>query len=385
MARRDYAGNAVPTTITSGISATDLSITIADATGWPGGGASGEFFVTIDRGLSNEERVLVASRTGTTLTVAAVGKRGVDDTVAAIHGANAVIEHTFSGVDADEANAHLNDTSRDDHTQYHNNARHDVEARHQFGAALGTPGAPAAIGTVPSAGTGDDPAREDHVHEIGPGAIDSTAMFADQVITSAKIADGTIVAGDLAADAVTNGKILDGAVTGAKINDGAVSTVKVEDDAITAPKIADAAIDNTAKILNGIITQGKIAEEDPYTYVPTFGGLTGASNTVFGQYFKFGQLVVGWAGFTIGPGGNINDDITVSLPTQALVGSGRYLFAARCLIGTTRASGAGVIEGGATEGGFISTFGSDPWDADSPANWTDNDNMLCVFAYPSET
>lgn len=124
MPRRDYTGNAVATTLTSGITSGDLAIPIAASTGWPTGGANGKFYVTINRGESDEERVLVESRTGLNLTVSAVGDRGVDDTSAQSHASGATIEHTFSAVDADEANAHVFDTTRDDHTQYHNAARH---------------------------------------------------------------------------------------------------------------------------------------------------------------------------------------------------------------------------------------------------------------------
>lgn len=124
MARRDYTGNAIATTITAGINSSDLAIAIAASTGWPSGGASGKFYVTINRGEADEERVLVESRTGLNLTVAAVGDRGVDDTTAQSHASGATIEHTFSAVDADEANAHVWDDTRDDHSQYLNAARH---------------------------------------------------------------------------------------------------------------------------------------------------------------------------------------------------------------------------------------------------------------------
>lgn len=138
MARRDYTGNAVPTTITAGINSSDLSIDIAASTGWPSGGANGKFFVTINRGESDEERVLISSRTGTTLTIAAVGDRGVDDTSAQSHTSGATIEHTYSAVDADEANQHKNDTALDDHTQYLNAARHATA--HGVGGAIGQVG-----------------------------------------------------------------------------------------------------------------------------------------------------------------------------------------------------------------------------------------------------
>ena len=109
MARRSYAGGAAATTITGGIGATDLTVTIADATGWPNT-ASGECFVTFERGTANEERAL-CTRSGTTLTFASTGKRGLEGTTAVAHSSGSSIEHTFSETDADEANEHVNSTS----------------------------------------------------------------------------------------------------------------------------------------------------------------------------------------------------------------------------------------------------------------------------------
>lgn len=115
--RRDYAGGAVPTTITGSINSSALSIALTASTGWPAG-VNGPFYVVIDRGLSTEEKILVASRTSLTLTVSGTGNRGVDGTTAQSHAAGAVIEHCSTAIDDDEANAHIADVTRDDHTQY---------------------------------------------------------------------------------------------------------------------------------------------------------------------------------------------------------------------------------------------------------------------------
>jgi hypothetical protein len=100
IARRAFAGGAVQTTITSGITATSTTITIAASTGWPSGA---EFFCVIDPGQASEEKVLV-TRSGTTLTCASTAKRGVDGTSAASHNQGAVIYVCLAAADADEAN-----------------------------------------------------------------------------------------------------------------------------------------------------------------------------------------------------------------------------------------------------------------------------------------
>lgn len=406
MARRDYAGNAAPTTLTADIGPTDLAISIAGATGWPSGGGAGKFFITIDRGLSNEERVLVASRTGTGLTVALLADRGVDDTIPAIHSAGAVVEHTFSGVDADEANRHINDPAQaeTDHSTLLNNTRHDVEARHQFGDALGTPGLPSLIGTSAATGTGDDPAREDHVHALGIGSIYAAALFAAGVVDNAAIGnaavgtaelgDASVIEGKLADGAVTTPKIADLAVTLAKLAALSVSTAKIQDDAVTSPKIADGNIIN-ALLANGAVTNDKIfdntiqmaktAVQAPTTFVPVIGGLTGGSNTVTGSYFKAFGLILGIAQFTIGAGGDINNTITCTLPTVCRAGGNDWFAAIRGLQGVDGATGMGIVEANTQLAINFRTIGVGVWDANSPFAWGVGGSALIVFCYASAT
>lgn len=114
MTRRSYSATAVPTSLPVGIGIADTSLVIADATGWPDG-TGGPFIATIKRGQSGEEKILVTSRSGTTLSGLT---RGYEGTTASTHASPETVEHTSSKTDLDEANAHINDTTRDDHTQY---------------------------------------------------------------------------------------------------------------------------------------------------------------------------------------------------------------------------------------------------------------------------
>jgi hypothetical protein len=101
VARRLFAGGAVQTTLVSPISATDVTITIAGDVGWPVGAE--EFFVVVEPDQANEEKMLV-TRSGTTLTAASTGKRGVDGTAATSHPAGAVLYPCVSATDLDDAN-----------------------------------------------------------------------------------------------------------------------------------------------------------------------------------------------------------------------------------------------------------------------------------------
>ena len=123
--RREYVGGAQAARLTANLGGTtsDLTISCTDLTNWPTGIGAKPFYVVIDRGTASEEKILCSSRSGNTLTVYNVGGnigRGADDTSITAHSNNAIIEHVFTATDADEANAHVNDTTGDPHPQYLN-------------------------------------------------------------------------------------------------------------------------------------------------------------------------------------------------------------------------------------------------------------------------
>ncbi len=261
VARLNHAGGAVITTITANINATDLSISIASATGWPTGGVNGEFYVTIDPDLPGEERVLVASRSGTTLTVASTPKRGVDGTTAATHTSGAKIIHSFSGQEADDANNHQATTTLDDHTQYMktDGTRHDLTARHSAGSVVPT-AVPVATGTALAEGSGTNAARANHVHTIGvasintanmfaAGVVDAAAIGADQVGTS-EIAPVSVTSAELADDAVIAGKIADVAIDGLALFTAAVKPAFISTSAPGSPTTDQLWYDATNNALN---------------------------------------------------------------------------------------------------------------------------------------
>jgi len=161
--RKSFAGAAPLTKLTAGITTISTTFSVAAGAGYPTG-AGGPFVVVINRGKANEEKILVASRATNTFTVAA-GGRGYDGTAAQSHATDSEVMHVLDADTVDNANAHVNDTTRDDHTQYLNNTRHDVAARHTIGTviATGTPGA-SAVGDTALAGAATTVARADHRH-----------------------------------------------------------------------------------------------------------------------------------------------------------------------------------------------------------------------------
>ena len=110
--RRSYSGGAKPAYLTNNLGGTtnDLTIDCDDLANYPTG-SPGPFYIVIDRGKPNEEKILCSSRTGNTITVWTSGGstgRGADGTTVAAHSVNAEVEHVFTATDADQANAHVN-------------------------------------------------------------------------------------------------------------------------------------------------------------------------------------------------------------------------------------------------------------------------------------
>jgi len=114
--RRSYEGAAPAAQLTTDLASSTAALTIfcTDLTNWPTGVNGKPFFIVINRGKVNEEKILCTSRTGDVLTVYDVGLdngRAADDTSIAAHTANSVVEHIFTATDADEANLHVNTTT----------------------------------------------------------------------------------------------------------------------------------------------------------------------------------------------------------------------------------------------------------------------------------
>ena len=89
----------------------------------------------------------------------------------------------------------------------------------------------------------------------------TTAQITNASITSAKIATDTIIAGNIAAGAVGTSEIADLAVTTAKIADGQITSVKIADDTITGADIAAGTITLTnliAAVQQALVPPGTI-------------------------------------------------------------------------------------------------------------------------------
>ena len=228
MARREYtAGRA--TTLAGAFNIGATTFTIADdgsATTWPTS-TTYDFFVTIDAGTAQEERVLCSERSGRVITVATSG-RGKDSTGEKNHASGATVWPSWSATDADEANAHINSTGYDSESQ----------SVHGLGSGDGV-----VVGTNKSqtltAKTLTSPT-------ISSPTITGTITGA--VVTSANIVDGTITGTDIASGTITSTNILDGTITSSDIADGTIVNADINASAaIAQSKIANLTTDLSGK------------------------------------------------------------------------------------------------------------------------------------------
>lgn len=275
------------------------------------------FVLKFNPDLPTEEKILFSDRTGDVCTVAP-GGRGFDGTVAADHETTEDIVHELDATAVTAIVDHIDNPSSDDHVQYLNTERHDVAARHTFGAALGTPSAALSVGTANSAGVGSRPAREDHQHKIADGAINSSDLFAPDVVDAAVIAPGAVGTPELADGAVTSAKIDPGALT---VADGSVTTPKLADDAVTQPKIGPGAVTET-ELGVAAVSIAKIKAEAWSTYVPTLTQSGAVTKTVTSAHYQqVGKTVRFQVALAVTGSGSSGSVIVVGLPVTAKVSS----------------------------------------------------------------
>ena len=179
---------------------------VASDAGYP---VSGRFVVQLNRGESDEEKVLVSSRSGTTFTVET---RGYDGTTAQSH-TNPTVNLILPATVVNALIDHADDNEADPHsTKLLNNTRHDTTSRHALGTVIPTTATlPVAIAPddTGSAGSANSVARSDHRHAITTAtAVAISTASAEGAATSFARSDHThaiptdLVTADMAADGI---------------------------------------------------------------------------------------------------------------------------------------------------------------------------------------
>lgn len=291
--RRKYKGNATSAVISAGLSAGASSATISANTGWP---TSGPFYCVVDPGTSSEEKILVGSISGTSISSIT---RGVDDTSDQNHASGCTIYPVFTAVDADEANE-LTST-------YANQGGIVYQGSSTFAQlAIGTAGQVMKVnsgatapewGQVATAGIADD-------------AVTS-AKIAAGAVGASEIANGTVGTDELADSAVTSGKIADSAVTTGKIADGTIVNADINASAaIALSKLATGALPTDITVASANIVNGTIVADDLASNSVTTAKITDANVTNAKlDYSTVPQMTVS----TSDPSGGKNGDIWVKV------------------------------------------------------------------------
>lgn len=131
MVLRNYVNGAPLLTLSSGINTVAVTLSVSSTSGYP----SAPFTIALERGTINEEVVLCTGLTATTFTVT----RGWDGTTAKSHSSGAIVEHTTTAADYLDANAHVYNTARNDHTQYLLRSAYTAKGSIMVATAASTP------------------------------------------------------------------------------------------------------------------------------------------------------------------------------------------------------------------------------------------------------
>lgn len=233
--RRSYGGGAAQTVLASGITNSDTSLTVTDGASYP----ASNFWIVIDRGLSTEEKVFVTTRT--TNTFSGLTRAG-DGTSGVAHDPDATVQHCWTAIDADEANAFTSTpTTKGDLVTRGATAgplrlpagTNGLPLLANSGVAAGLEYAQLGTGGIADLAVATGKLADDAVTQpkIGPQAVGTTEI-ADLAVTSGKIAVGTIVNGNIAGETL----VADRATTVARAEWVPVfATTAARDAALTSP------------------------------------------------------------------------------------------------------------------------------------------------------
>lgn len=257
---RDFSDVAPQTTIGSDITNVSTTITVASGTGYPSGGAAGDFVIQIE-----SELVRVSSRSGTSLTVSGgVAGRGINGTTAVGHVAGVNVNFVHSAIlDAKEANYAVSKTVA---KALASQTILVADAINSFtGLAIGANGTilqaiagAVAYGSLPTNSVGSA--------QITDGSVGANELAAGAVVAGKIGVGGVSAANQLAPGIVDHAAILDGSITDTDVDalnkDGLAAVASMRTLGTGATQAAggtDSRLSDTRTPTNATVTQAKFA------------------------------------------------------------------------------------------------------------------------------
>jgi hypothetical protein len=233
---KDYKGSSIETTLSNAYSIANTSLTVSSGSTFPDG-SSGPFVVVISRGLADEEKMLISSRTSNTLTIL---EKGYDGTTSQNHVNGSSVNHCLDAYTLVQANRYVN-----------------LQATK---GSLVTRTASTTV-TLPAGTNGytlvaDSTATNGIVwQQIATAGIGAQAVTDTQVSTTAAIALSKLATGALPTGiTVASANIVDGTIVNADISGSATIALSKLDTGALPTGITVA----SANIVNGTIVDADI-------------------------------------------------------------------------------------------------------------------------------
>jgi len=277
---KDYKGSSIETTLSNAYSIANSSLTVSSGSTFPDG-SSGPFVVVISRGLADEEKMLIGSRTSNTLTIL---EKGYDGTTSQNHVNGSSVNHCLDAYTLVQANRYVNLQA----------TKGSLVTR----TASTTVSLPA--GTNGYALVADSTVTNGIVwQQIATAGIGAQAVTDAQVSTTAAIALSKLATGALptaitvASANIVNGTIVDADISGtaaialSKLDAGALPTaITITSANITNDTIVNADINSAANIaaskLDGVFTTQ--SGNNKLITISTSGPTGGADGDIWFEY-----------------------------------------------------------------------------------------------------
>jgi len=277
---KDYKGSSIETTLSNAYSIANSSLTVSSGSTFPDG-SSGPFVVVISRGLADEEKMLIGSRTSNTLTIL---EKGYDGTTSQNHVNGSSVNHCLDAYTLVQANRYVNLQA----------TKGSLVTR----TASTTVSLPA--GTNGYALVADSTVTNGIVwQQIATAGIGAQAVTDAQVSTTAAIALSKLATGALptaitvASANIVNGTIVDADISGtaaialSKLDAGVLPTaITITSSNITTGTIQNVDINSAANIaaskLDGVFTTQ--SGNNKLITISSSGPLGGADGDIWFEY-----------------------------------------------------------------------------------------------------